>query len=75
MSDRLPVREQALQVLVTGAMTYHEIAEEIGAEVGTVRRTIDRDLKRGERSPFVKLPGEDNVYRIGLRARVEAVAA
>jgi hypothetical protein len=43
--------------------------------VQSVRRVIDRDLSgKGDRSRFVKLPGSDNVYRIGLRTRPEVVA-
>lgn len=75
VADRLPIRDRALQVLVAGSRTYAEIADEIGEPVRSVRGTIDRDMReRGEHSRFVKVPGEDNVYRIGLRAHLEVVA-
>lgn len=72
VSDRMPIRERATALLVAGARTYAEIADEIGEDAKSVRVVIDREIKRGDASRFVKLPGEDNVYRIGLRAREAA---
>lgn len=75
VADKMPIRDRALQVLVAGSMTYVQVADALDEPVRSVRGTIDRDIReRGERSRFVKLSGEDGIYRVGLRSHLEVVA-
>jgi hypothetical protein len=53
--------------LVAGSRTVHELAEAIGEETDSVRRTVTREVSRGR---LVKFPGEQGIYRIGLAQRV-----
>lgn len=65
LSSRLPVWQRMVDVLRTGAMTIAEIAAEIDAPVDTVKKTASR----GDGKTFVRTPGPDGIYRIGLAAR------
>jgi hypothetical protein len=64
LADRLPVRTRIKAALRHGAMTYAEIAEEIGAPLNTVIQTMGRD-KAGT---FQRVTGPDGVTRSGLAA-------
>jgi len=65
LADRLPLRQRIEHLLKGGALTLATIAEELSAKVDTVNKTVTRD--EGRR--FVKVPGPDGIYRIGLAER------
>lgn len=62
----MSIRERIRGVLRAGARTIPEIAEELGANVDSVKRTVNR-YADGSKSPlFLRVPGVDGVARIGL---------
>lgn len=68
LADRLPLWQRIAGVLRSGSLTIAEIASELGAEVDSVSKAV----RRGEGKAFVRVPGPDGVYRIGLAARTAA---
>lgn len=64
LATRLSVRQRMVGLLKSGSMTMAAIASELEVEVDTVVKTT----KRGEGKVFVRVPGPDGVYRIGLAA-------
>jgi hypothetical protein len=64
LAERLPFRTRIEAVLKGGPMTYAAIAEELGAKVGTVIKTVGRHTGK-----FVVLSGQpDGIQRIALRS-------
>jgi hypothetical protein len=49
-------------------MSMVDIAAELDTEMNTVVQTV----KRGEGKVFVRVPGPDGIYRIGLAERTAA---
>ena len=70
LADRLPVRLRVKAALRRGALTYAEIAEEIGVAVNTVIQTLGRD-----KGTFLRVIGPDGITRWGLAADPHAVTA
>jgi hypothetical protein len=64
LADRLSVRQRMVHVLRSGSMTMAAIAAELDVSVDTIVKTT----KRGEGKVFVRAPGPDGVYRVGLLA-------
>jgi hypothetical protein len=65
VAGQLPIAARMASVLRTGSMTIVELAQELEERPDTVSRIAKRyDGKR-----FVKVPGADGIYRIGLAAR------
>lgn len=65
LANRLPARQRMIALLGSaGALTMTEIASRLDVPVGTIVTTANR----GEGKVFVKLPGPDGIYRIGLAA-------
>lgn len=62
LASEIPVKVRMLEALVGGSLPIHEIAERTGATVAAVTKAVQRDGGRR----FVKLPGPDGVYRVGL---------
>jgi hypothetical protein len=63
LANRLTVRQRTVGLLgSTGALTMADIAARLDVPVDTVVKTVDR----GAGKVFVKLPGPDGIYRIGL---------
>lgn len=65
LAGNLTVRQRMIRLLRAGSLTMHEIASELEVPVDTIVKTASR----GDGKVFVKLPGPDGVYRIGLAAR------
>jgi hypothetical protein len=66
LADKLPVVQRIHALLGReGALTMAAIATELDIPVGTVVKTV----KRHEAKRFIRMPGDDGVYRIGLVAR------
>lgn len=65
---KLSVRIQRQLLQAARAMTYGEIADELGADPNVVKETCRRSLG----SLFVKVPGEGREVRIGLKAHEAA---
>ena len=65
IAGQLPLYVRMAAVLRGGAMTAVEIAQELDAKVDSVMKVA----RRGDGSRFVRVPGADGVYRIGLAAR------
>ena len=66
LANRLPVRQRMFQLLGgAGALTMVEIASRLDVPLDTIVKTT----KRHEGKVFVRLPGADGVYRIGLLAQ------
>jgi DNA-directed RNA polymerase specialized sigma24 family protein len=61
LAGNLSLPQRMSHLLKRGSMTYKEIAEELDAKVDTVEKAVKRNPKR-----FLKLPGPDGLYRIGL---------
>ena len=55
VAERMSIAQRIRAELVAGSRTIHELAETIGGEPGSVRTTVDREVKRGK---LVKFPGE-----------------
>jgi hypothetical protein len=64
VAGQLPISQRITAAVRPGAMTLVEIAGELGADVETVSRTVRR-----YKDKFVRVPGADGIYRIGLAAR------
>jgi hypothetical protein len=62
LADELPVRSRMRHELRRGALPLHELADRIGASLEAVKKAA----QRGEGRDFVKHPGPDGIYRIGL---------
>jgi hypothetical protein len=69
IAQRMSIAQRVRAELVAGSRTVHELAESIGEDAGSVRRTIDREVSRGQ---LVKFPGEGNAYRVGLAKKDSA---
>jgi hypothetical protein len=65
VAGQLPLAVRMAAVLRSGAMTAVEIAEQLDAPVDSVSKAA----RRGDGKRFVRVPGPDGVYRIGLAAR------
>jgi hypothetical protein len=65
LANSLPLWQRMEHALKGGALTLVALAEELDAKVDTVTKTVNRD--NGRR--FVKVPGRDGIYRIGLAER------
>ncbi|MFN8629041.1 MAG: hypothetical protein U0838_01590 [Chloroflexota bacterium] len=65
VAAQLSVRQRMVSLLRTGAMTMVEIAGELDVPVDTIVKTS----KRGDGKVFVRVPGADGVFRIGLLER------
>lgn len=65
LASRLPIGQRINAVLKSGAMTVAEIASELDEKVDSVAKAV----RRGESKVYVRTPGPDGVYRIGLLAR------
>jgi hypothetical protein len=68
LAARLTVRQRMVGLLRAGAMSMVDIAAELDTEMNTVVQTV----KRGEGKVFVRVPGPDGIYRIGLAERTAA---
>lgn len=65
LANRMPVRQRMFQLLGSaGALTMAEIADRLDIEMNTIVQTV----RRGEGKVFVRTPGPDGIYRIGLLA-------
>jgi hypothetical protein len=64
LASKLSVRQRMLGLLQAGSMTMVEIASQLEVPVDTVVKTA----KRGDGKVFVRLPGSNGIYRIGLLA-------
>jgi hypothetical protein len=64
IAGQLPIGVRMAALLSRGAMSAADIAEELDAKVDSVMKTAKRQDHR-----FVRVLGEDNVYRISLAAR------
>lgn len=64
LAERLPLRTRIEGTLKQGPMTYAAIAEELGAKVDSVQRTIKRHSDQ-----FTVLSGQpDGIQRIALKS-------
>lgn len=68
LAAEIPVKVRMVELLAAGALPAHEIAERLDAKVDAVTKAVQRD--NGRR--FVKVPGPDGIYRIGLTVRAES---
>jgi predicted transcriptional regulator len=69
VAERMSIAQRIRAELVTGSRTVHELAESLGEETDSVRRTVTREVTRGK---LVKFPGEQGIYRIGLASKEKA---
>lgn len=68
-ADRLPVWQRVVTIVRTeGALTLVDLAKRLDVPVDTVTKAVSR----GEGKVFVRFPGEDGIYRVGLAARQAA---
>jgi len=62
LAEKLPVWQRMAHLLRSGSLTMAAVASELGVPVDTIVKTT----KRHENKVFVRVPGADGVYRIGL---------
>jgi hypothetical protein len=62
LAERMTVRQRMTRLLRSGSLTMAAIASELDQPIDTIVKTV----KRGEGKVFVRVPGPDGVYRIGL---------
>jgi hypothetical protein len=62
LAERLPTWQRMAHLLRSGSMTMAQVAGELDVTVDLVAKTT----KRHEGKVFVRVPGADGVYRIGL---------
>ncbi len=65
VAGQLPIAARMAAALRAGSLTIVELAQELDARPDTVSRIA----KRYDGTRFVRVPGADGVYRIGLAAR------
>ena len=65
VAGRLPLASRMAAALRSGAMTAVQLSEELDAPLDSIAKTA----RRGDGKRFVRVPGPDGVYRIGLLAR------
>lgn len=68
LASQIPLKVRMIELLAAGARPMHEIAESLDAKVEAVKKVCQRDDGRR----FVKHPGPDGVYRIGLLRRADS---
>jgi DNA-binding MarR family transcriptional regulator len=61
----VPLSYRIADSLRSGSRTPHELAEALGADTGTIARTLRRMRERGR---VRDMPGPDGVMRWGLTA-------
>jgi hypothetical protein len=65
LAAEIPLKVRMVELLAPGALPMHEIVERLSSNIEAVKKAVQRDA--GKR--FVKLPGADGIYRIGLLQR------
>lgn len=65
LAAEIPLKVRMTDLLAAGALPLHEIAETLDAQLEAVKKAVQRDAGRR----FVKLPGPDGIYRVGLLDR------
>ncbi len=61
----MPWRQRVAAALRGGSLTVAELAEELDAKPDVIKQTVTRGIGKH----FVRTPGPDGVFRIGLLER------
>ena len=69
LARKLPIADRIAPLVRSGALTLHEIADELGENVEAVRLACKRAAKRGYLQP---VSGSDGIERWGLASRIAA---
>ncbi len=65
LAERMPWRQRVAAALRGGSLTVAELAEELDAKPDVIKQTVTRGIGKH----FVRTPGPDGVFRIGLLER------
>jgi hypothetical protein len=67
VAQKMSIAQRAHDALVAGSRSYAELAEELDEPIESVRKALDREVRRGK---LVKFPHPaDRIFRYGLAAR------